>query len=534
MKQCPHCLATFEDTMKQCPQDNCALQPASAIDPLLGTCLADRYKIISVLGSGGMGTVYKAQHLAMERLVAVKILHAHLASRANALKRFHEEAKTIAQLHHHNIITLYDFGISANSQPFLVMDYIDGFSLKKFMDEIGAIPLEHIMPILKQVVDGLAYAHSANVVHRDLKPENIMLTKSEQGHYKVTLVDFGLAALAAENGVAPAAAKGKGLLGSPYYMSPEQCLSNASVDNRCDIYSLAVVLYEALAGRLPFEKKSGIAMLESHVYKQPIPFNLSQPHLKVCTELARVFNQALAKEPENRYPTINEFAIDMADALKRDAVKCRAIKHRSLAAKQTMTSTRSPTDEDSITDATLDASLFDLQFQTGRQFLSRQAEIEAALFNPEQEWQTKQTSNNDTNSQELEKKQCLYCSAMMPVGIQFCLTCQRKIRERPNKMSQTYSCIIAAPFDVLDKDRDAEQIEMARSNIRSLRSSNLNTTMAKIQRSLIYAITVMLLLSFLMICRSYLDMTKSAKYLTHFVGSGKFTSIGSYMSSKNR
>lgn len=513
LKQCPHCLALFEDTDK-CPVDHCALQTPKNIDPLLGTCLAERYKIISLLGSGGMGNVYKAEHVAMDRLVAVKILHPHLAARAHALKRFHEEAKTIAQLKHHNIITLYDFGISPNNQPYLVMDYINGFSLRKLVDESGTIPLEYISPILKQVVDGLSYAHGENVIHRDLKPENIMLTRIDQNQYKVVLVDFGLALFSAEQSAQAApASKGSALLGSPFYMSPEQCLVNGVVDNRCDIYSLAIVLYEALCGRLPYEKKSGMAMLESHLHKQPLPFNLTQPGLKVCTELTRVFNQALAKEPDNRFQAIDEFGIAMIEAVERDAVKWRAIKHRTVVARQTMNNAGSPVDPGSISQEKFDESLFDLQFQTGSKFLSRQAEIEAGLFPAVQQ---DGINNASSSSEELEQKQCFYCGAMIPAGVQFCLSCQRKIKARPSKLSETYNCLNAAPYDLNTKEN--EQLEQARSNIRSLRHSNLSTALAKTQRTLIYAITIILLFTTLMFFHTYLDIAKSAKYLGQFVG----------------
>jgi len=515
LKQCSHCLALFADTINECPEDNCVLQPSNDskhTDPLIGTSLADRYKIISMVGRGGMGIVYKAQHLVMERMVAVKFLHAHLAARPNALKRFHSEAKTIAQLRHHNIINLYDFGISPSNQPFLVMDYIDGFSLKKLVDKVGPIPLEQVGPILRQVVDGLSYAHRENVVHRDLKPENIMLTKTDQGSYKVTLVDFGLAAFGMEGvGTPTGASTNAGLLGSPYYMSPEQCLSNTTVDSRSDIYSLAVVLYEALSGHLPYEKKSGMAMLETHLHKPPMPFNLTQPSLKVCTELTRVFNQALAKTVDDRYQTINDFATEMTEALQRDIGKWRAIRHRTLVARQTMTKAASILHQDPSREFKFDES----GFQTGSKFLSRQAEIEAVLFTSDKENTADKLNAIDPASEELEKKQCLYCGAMMPAGIQFCLSCQRKIEARSNKLSETYNYI---PTDALDSNsRSPEQIEQEKSNIRSLRHNNLSTFLVKTRKVLMYAITSVLLLTFLMLCRTYIDIDKSARYLSQFV-----------------
>ena len=183
LKHCAQCLKEFEDTLEQCPQDNVVLESSSStplLDPLIGTCLADRYQILSMLGRGGMGVVYKAQHNVMDRLVAIKMLHAHMMTKQGALQSFYKEAKTIAQLKHHNIVTLYDFGISAESRPYLAMDYLGGLSLKKLIQKDGALSFERIGPILKQIVDGLSYAHREKVVHGDLKPENIMLTGSEK------------------------------------------------------------------------------------------------------------------------------------------------------------------------------------------------------------------------------------------------------------------------------------------------------------------------------------------------------------------
>jgi len=254
-------------------------------------------------------------------------------------------------------------------------------------------------------------------------------------------------------------------------------------------------------------------MLENHLHKQPFPFNLTQPSFKVCTELTRVFSKALAKSADERYASITDFGEEMMEALQRDTVKWKAVKHRSLVARQTMTKTGIVLDRELTSVQDFDETVF----QTGTKFLSRQAEIEAELFKSDKPKKDKNGNgkNKNNDSQKIEQKQCLYCGTTMPAGIQFCLSCQRKIQPRSGKLSETYNCLTMDPSELSRKDQ--EQIERARSNIRSLRSSNLSVTLAKMQRYLIYAITVVLLITVLMISRSYIDVNKSAKYLSSLV-----------------
>ena len=194
MKSCPECYSEYEDTYDKCPSDGVALRKIER-DPLVGTRLADRYEVVSVVGRGGMGVVYKVRQEQMDRYMAVKMLHSHMVAEPEAVKRFYREAKTVSQVRHHHIITLYDFGMSKLGQPYLVMDYLEGTSLKSVLKDEGPVPIERVEFIYSQVVDALASAHSVDLVHRDLKPENIMLSKSGGEDDWVTLVDFGLSKL---------------------------------------------------------------------------------------------------------------------------------------------------------------------------------------------------------------------------------------------------------------------------------------------------------------------------------------------------
>lgn len=299
LKSCPECYSEYDDSFQTCPADQTALRVIDK-DPLVGTVLAKRYHIESVLGRGGMGVVYKARQEMMDKYMAIKMLHSHLVAEPEAVKRFHREAKTVSQVRHHHIITLYDFGMSAQRQPYLVMDYLEGTSLKDVIKS-GQITLERVDHIYEQVCEALATAHNMDLVHRDLKPENIMLSNYNNDEDWVTLVDFGLSKL---KEIKPAEdpyqiTKVGDVCGSPPYMSPEQCLSSQVVDPRSDIYSLGVCIYETLAGKLPFNAKSAIEMLDCHLYATPIPFNQSLPEFKVCSELTAVLNRSLQKSLKN-------------------------------------------------------------------------------------------------------------------------------------------------------------------------------------------------------------------------------------------
>src|SRR6516165_556368 len=177
--------------MDECPVDSTMLKVVEK-DPLVGTHLANRYQILSVIGRGGMGVVYKARQEIMDRLMAIKMLHSHMVAEPESVKRFFREAKTVSQVKHHHVVTLYDFGMSPQGQPFIVMDYLEGKSLKHIVKESGPLTFERADNIFRQVCEGLAAAHVLDVVHRDMKPENIVISKQTDDTDWVTLVDFGL------------------------------------------------------------------------------------------------------------------------------------------------------------------------------------------------------------------------------------------------------------------------------------------------------------------------------------------------------
>ncbi len=313
-----------------CPSEK-SKTAESERDPHVGTLLANRYKVASVLGKGGMGVVYKARDEQTDRTVAIKMLHSHKVADSEALKRFNREARTVAQVNHHNIVKLFDFGMSKQGQPFLVMDYIEGHSLKDELEAKGALPFDRATKIFEQVLDALELAHSQDVVHRDLKPENIILSTVMDSEDQVRIVDFGLSKLKETDPFGEDVyqiTKAGDVCGSPPYMSPEQCLSNSVVDPRSDIYSMAICVYETLSGNLPYKAKSAIEMMDCHLYGTPVPFSEAAPELEACNETTYVLNKALAKEPDNRYLTCSDFWKELKDAMRRDWPKVRSYRYR--------------------------------------------------------------------------------------------------------------------------------------------------------------------------------------------------------------
>ncbi len=330
MKLCPECFTEYQDDMTECPDDSVSLSYVKP-DPLIGTKVSDRYTIMSVVGRGGMGVVYKAKHEMMDRTVAIKMLHAHLVSDAEAIKRFHREAKAVSRIQHPHTTALYDFGMTAKRQPFIVMDYVEGTSLKKLIAHEGPVALTLAKHIFVQVMEALTCAHREGVIHRDLKPENIMLTTRGNDEAWVEVVDFGISYLLAtdQSPKISRITKIGDVCGSPPYMSPEQCISSLQIDNRSDIYSLGIVLFEALTGRLPYKAKSAVEMIDCHLYSQPMPLKIGNPGLYCCDAVNAVILRALQKQPEDRYQAMEEFQKEFCEAIALDSIKLKAYKQKA-------------------------------------------------------------------------------------------------------------------------------------------------------------------------------------------------------------
>lgn len=220
-KYCPICAKVYGKDERTCPDDGSVLAVA---DPLLGTVFAERYKVLSVLGRGGMSIVYKAKHTLMDRIVAIKLLQASLVSDPQSLSRFQREAKAVSALNHPHVILVYDFGVADNGLPYLVMDYLEGQSLSDVIKDQGHISVSRCANIFLQSCEALQHAHGKGVLHRDLKPSNIMLVNNEGTTDFVKIVDFGIAKLINPGEESQRLTQTGEVIGSPLYMSPEQLM----------------------------------------------------------------------------------------------------------------------------------------------------------------------------------------------------------------------------------------------------------------------------------------------------------------------
>ena len=310
MKKCPKCGVEYSDATTLCPSDGVALETTD--DALIGTTLAGKYRIDARLNEGGMGSVYKGTHVLMDKTVAIKVLRPSLAADEKIVARFSREARAASRISHPNAISVTDFGEDENGIVFLVMEFLSGQTLKEVIRDNGPLPLPRIVDITRQVGDALAAAHAQGVVHRDLKSDNIMLLDTTVGdHAKV--LDFGIAKINEPDGDFDGGLTAPNLvIGTPQYMSPEQCAQDAEIDSRSDIYSLGVILYEMLVGHVPFSGESATIVMMKHL-QEPVPSVLDE-RTDVPATVGRVIARAMAKVPDNRYQTVGELIEDLTIA----------------------------------------------------------------------------------------------------------------------------------------------------------------------------------------------------------------------------
>ncbi len=310
-KVCPQCGGEYETGDRFCPKDGSPLRPKAGGDPLVGRVIADRYLVLALLGEGGMGRVYLAEHVKMNRQCAIKVMNPTLVNDTESSQRFAREASNAARILHSNVAAVFDYG-EADRIVYLVMEYVDGESLSTIL-EGGSLDPRRAIDLARQIADGLAAAHELGIVHRDLKPDNVIVARSRSGREIPKVVDFGIAKAISE---APQDALTRSglVIGTPEYMSPEQLLGDP-IDARSDIYSLGCILYQMLTGKSAFAAESREQMIRRRLHEAPPHVRDLMPGLP--RRLDTLIVHMLARAPGDRLATAAEArdALDPALAL---------------------------------------------------------------------------------------------------------------------------------------------------------------------------------------------------------------------------
>lgn len=333
MIRCPHCGLLHVSSRATCPATGLAIhavessrrverrgarfarQPPAPVHvappapkSLIGTILDERYQVVGVIGQGGMGTVYEAKHLAIGRMVALKVLKPENAQKPDAIARLRHEARIVSQLGHPNICEVFDIGQLADGTPYLVMERLRGKTLAERIQEGEPISVTELVEVMIQVLAGLETAHKKNVIHRDMKPDNIFLAERASG-IVAKILDFGISKATVPDEQAHHLTRTGMVMGTPYYMAPEQAMGERALDGRVDVWGVGICLFEALTGRRPFVAKNYNALLVQ-ILTVPTP-SITAIRADVPPALATVVERTLEKRRDQRYQT----ARDLADAL---------------------------------------------------------------------------------------------------------------------------------------------------------------------------------------------------------------------------
>ncbi|MDZ4836104.1 MAG: protein kinase [Candidatus Melainabacteria bacterium] len=284
----------------ECPEPD----PAAGRDPMIGYIIDRKYEVVSAIGCGGMGVVYKVRHLILGRYFAIKVIHPYLAADVRNRRRFQREAQAASRLTHQNLATVFDWDIMEDGRPYLVMYYIEGVKLSELIKVRATVEVLTWLSIFLQMCDALTHAHENGVLHRDLKPGNVILSTSDDTKHFVKIVDFGIAKILSQSPTdAKELTKTGEVFGSPYYMSPEQCMGQ-TLDVRSDIYQLGVVMYECFTGLCPFYGGSLYDTMTMHVKNRPPSFKETDHFNNSAPDLEAIVMRCLSKLPEQRYQSM--------------------------------------------------------------------------------------------------------------------------------------------------------------------------------------------------------------------------------------
>jgi serine/threonine-protein kinase len=320
--ECPRCHATFDEPSRYCRQCGSAVSdpgrdataPQEAIvdrrlsdsnQAWLGKIVDNRYRVIEVLGRGGMGVVYRVEHLRMGKLAAMKVLHRDLAQDPEVVERFEREAAAVSKLHHPHSVQVFDFG-NANGNLYLIMELVRGLDLGRVLERDGAIAWARAAPLFLQICGALQEAHELGIVHRDLKPENVLITRTTAGRDYAKVLDFGLAKLD-QRGAPSGHTDKQQIVGTPYFMAPEQ-IRGEDVDARADLYALGALMFEVLTASHLFTSSSAVGVLTKHLTAPPDAPSRRAPGMSIPVAVDEVIAKALAKDAAERWTSAAELA----------------------------------------------------------------------------------------------------------------------------------------------------------------------------------------------------------------------------------
>lgn len=314
MAVCPSCHELNPEAGAACPRcDGYYYVPEESVsdhksDPLVGRLTADKYVILGLISEGGMGAVYRALQLPVEREVAFKVLRTELKDSNNGRDRFIREARAVSRLNHANIITLYDFGFDQGKHPYMVMEYAPGKSLAKWL-KTENVTTDRVLRVTAQILSALTEAHSHGIVHRDLKPENMIISPRANDPDRVKLLDFGIARMINENSTRGITREGE-VFGTPHYMAPEQAQGRKDIGPTADMYAVGIMMWEMLSGDCPFDAPTPLAVLFMHI-NDPIPPLKPRDTVELVPGLQELIARATAKDPAERYQSAAEMMNDV-------------------------------------------------------------------------------------------------------------------------------------------------------------------------------------------------------------------------------